>query len=91
MYYLLFYDYVEGMLSKRDPFLPGHLAHATASVDRGQLKMAGAFRDPVDGAVFVWTTDDPGVIERFVEDDPYVQNGLVTAHRIRPWNVVIGG
>ena len=91
MYYLLFYDYIEGMLEKRDPFRPGHLAHATAHVDRGVLKMAGAFGDTLDGAVFVWKTEDRSIIERFVADDPYVQAGLVPAHRIRPWNVVIGG
>ena len=25
-----------------------------------------------------------------VDNDPYVQNGLVTAWRIEPWNVVVG-
>ena len=30
-------------------------------------------------------------VEAYVAKDPYVQNGVVIRHRIRPWNVVIGG
>jgi hypothetical protein len=52
--------------------------------------MAGALVEPVDGALFVFTTDDRSVVENFVASDPYVREGLVTAWRIRPWNVVIG-
>jgi len=51
--------------------------------------MAGALAEPVDGAVLVFTTDDRSVVEDFVAKDPYVREGLVTAWRIRPWNVVI--
>lgn len=91
MYHLLFYDYVENMLERRDPFRPGHLAYARGFVERGLLKMAGAYADTVDGAVFVFTTGDPAQVADFVAHDPYVQNGLVPSHRIRPWNVVIGG
>jgi uncharacterized protein YciI len=91
MYYLLFYDYVDDMVNRRTPVRAEHLAHATAHVERGQLKMAGAYSDEVDGAVFVWTVDNRAVIERFVADDPYVQHGLVPSYRIRPWNVVVGG
>jgi hypothetical protein len=42
-------------------------------------------------AVFVWKVEDTSVIDRFVAHDPYVGEGLVTAWRIRRWNVVIGG
>jgi hypothetical protein len=30
------------------------------------------------------------VIEGFIAQDPYVQNGLVKSWRIRPWNTVVG-
>jgi uncharacterized protein YciI len=30
------------------------------------------------------------VIERFIDSDPYVRNGLVISWTIRPWTVVIG-
>ena len=88
MHYLLFYDYVADVLTRRDPFRPAHLDLARGfSADR-KLKLAGAYTDPVDGAVFVFTSREAA--EEFVSRDPYVANGLVTAHRIREWNVVIG-
>jgi len=33
---------------------------------------------------------DRGIIEAFVRDDPYVQNGLVTSWNIREWSVAVG-
>jgi uncharacterized protein YciI len=39
--------------------------------------------------MFVFLGDDPSLIEGFVTSDPYVQNGIVTGHRVLPWNVVI--
>lgn len=90
MYYLLFYDYVEDILERRTPYRAEHLALAQAAHERGELLMAGALAEPVDGAVFIFKTEGPEPIEAFVHNDPYVRNGLVTAWRIRPWTVVIG-
>ena len=86
-HWLLFYDYVEGILEKRAPHREGHLAHARAKKDEGAILMAGATGDPPNGAVFVWT--DPEGIEDWVAADPYVQAGLVTQWRVEPWNVVV--
>jgi hypothetical protein len=90
VFYALQYDYVDNMLERRTPFRAGHLALATEHLERGEIVMAGAWANPVDGALFVWRADDRSVIERFVERDPYVLNGLVPSWRIREWNVVIG-
>jgi uncharacterized protein YciI len=90
-YWLLFYDYVDDVLDRRGPLRSEHLERAQAAVDRGELLMAGALAEPVDGAVFVFTVDGPAPIEAFVDGDPYVKGGLVTRWRIRPWTVVIGG
>ena len=90
MYFLLFYDYVEDILEKRDPFRPGHLGLVESLIAEGKMAMAGALTDPVDGAVFVFKTEDIADIEQFVESDPYNQNGLVTGYKIRPWTVVGG-
>jgi uncharacterized protein YciI len=90
-YWLLLYDYAEDYLERRGPLREDHLGRARASQERGELMMAGALTDPADGAVFVFTVDDPSVIEEFVAGDPYVNNGLVTGWRIRPWTVVVGG
>ncbi len=89
MKYLLFYDYIEGIVEKRAPLREGHLGLAQCYLERGELLLAGAFTDPVDGALFVFNNREAA--ESFVRDDPYVLNGLVTGHRVREWNVVIGG
>ncbi len=91
MYFALFYDYVPGILERRGPFRPRHLELARAYQERGELLLAGAWGDPADGALFIFHANSPGVVEGFVKADPYVQNGLVTTHHIRHWNVVIGG
>jgi uncharacterized protein YciI len=90
MHSLLFYDYVDNIVERRVPFRQEHLALADEAHKRGELLMAGALTEPVDGAVFVFTTDDRSVVENFVARDPYVREGLVTSSRIRSWNVVIG-
>ena len=90
MYWVLLYDYVDDILERRGPYRETHLGLARDSHQRGALLMAGALSDPVDGALFVFTTDDRAVVEDFVGNDPYVREGLVTAWRIRPWTVVVG-
>ena len=89
--FVLLYDYVENVVEKRAPFRADHLALANEYLDRGELVMAGAFADPVDGAAFVFSVEDRARVEAFVAADPYVANGLVPAWRIREWTVVISG
>ena len=91
MYHLLFYSYVEDILEKRAPYREEHLAGARAMHERGDLVMVGAYAEPTDGALFVFKTEDPALIEAFVASDPYVKAGLVTEWKIRPWTVVLGG
>ena len=91
MYYLLTYDLVEDYLERRPQFREEHLKLATEALERGELVLAGALADPVDGAVLVFKGDDPSVAERYAKQDPYVLNGLVTDWRVREWTVVIGG
>lgn len=90
MYHLLFYDYVPDIAERRTPFRPAHLAAANQMLSEGKLLMAGAFANPLDGATFVFKATREEV-EAFVENDPYVLNGLVPGYRIREWTVVIGG
>ncbi|MBA3747388.1 MAG: hypothetical protein H0W96_07815 [Solirubrobacterales bacterium] len=89
MHHVLFYDYVENVLERRAPFREAHLALAQQCKDDGRIVMAGALGKPPTGALFVFLVDDPAQIEDFVASDPYVQNGIVTGHRVVPWTVVI--
>lgn len=90
MHLALIYKLVDDYLDRRPPLREEHLALARAAHDRGELALAGAFNDPPDRALLVWSTEDEDVVRRFVEADPYVRNGLVAAWEIRKWNVVIG-
>jgi uncharacterized protein len=91
MYLALTYTVASDYLDRRGQFREEHLALARDAKARGELALAGAFADPADSALFVWSTDDRSVVEAFVAQDPYVRNGLVTSWRIRDWNVVVGG
>jgi hypothetical protein len=90
-YYVLEYHVVDDYLERRGEFRPEHLALIEKALDEKQLLLAGALADPADRALLVWTVDDPAVIERFAEADPYVRNGLVRSWSVRPWTVVADG
>jgi uncharacterized protein len=91
MYFILLYEVVDDFINRRAPFRPEHLKLVEDAHRRGELVMAGAFADPVDGAALVFRGSDPALAIRFAETDPYVTNGLVTNWRVRGWNVVVGG
>jgi uncharacterized protein YciI len=86
---VLFYDYVGDVLERRGPYREDHLGHARRWKDAGSLVSAGALGSPPTGAMFVFLVDDPAEIDAFVADDPYVQNAIVTGHRVVPWTVVV--
>ena len=90
MHYVLFYDYVSDYMERRAQFRDAHLALAWQSHERGEFLLGGVLDDPVDSAMLLFQADSPKVIEEFVAADPYVQNGLVTRWRIRPWRTVAG-
>jgi hypothetical protein len=90
MHYLLFYDAAPDYLERRDAFRDEHLALAWKARVRGELLLAGALADPVDGALLLFQGSSPDVAEAFAEADPYVQNGLVKTWRVREWTTVVG-
>ena len=89
MHLLLEYALVDDYLERRAALREEHLALARAAHDRGELLLAGALPDPYDRALLIWTAPRD-VVERFVAEDPYVREGLVTGWSIRDWNVVVG-
>ena len=90
MHYILFYDVIDDYLEKRAKFREAHLEHGRRAHARGDLMIAGALADPVDGAVLVFRGPSPDAAKAFAEADPYVINGLVKSWRVRKWMTVIG-
>ncbi len=89
-YYALIYEAADDYVARRPAFREEHLRLARAARERGELVLAGAFADPVDGALIVFRVDQKSKVEEFARKDPYVVNGLVKKWEVRPWTVVVG-
>lgn len=90
-YYALFYrEVAPDYVARRTAFRDQHLGLARESHARGELLLAGALADPVDGALLIFRANDAKPVEEFVRKDPYVVNGLVKRWEIRSWTVVVG-
>lgn len=90
MHYLLFYEVADDYVEKRAQFRDAHLATAWKAKDRGELVLAGALANPVDGAVLLFKGDSPEVAEKFALADPYVMNGVIRRWHVREWTTVVG-
>jgi uncharacterized protein len=89
-YYAVFYEVVDDFVARRTAFREEHLRRVSESYARGELILAGALAEPADTALLIFHTDDKRTVELFVQNDPYIVNGLVKKSAIRPWNVVTG-
>jgi uncharacterized protein YciI len=87
---LLFYEAGPDYLDRRPQFRAEHLRHAWSAAERGEIVVAGALADPVDGAVLMFQGEDKSVVEDFARADPYVVNGLVARWHVREWTTVVG-
>ena len=90
MHYMLFYEYVADYMERRGAWRDAHLKLAKPYLDRGELVLGGAFADPADGAMLLFSGSSPAVAEAFASADPYVRNGLVTRWWVRGWTTVVG-
>ncbi|MGH9779521.1 MAG: YciI-like protein [Candidatus Acidiferrales bacterium] len=86
-HYILFYDLVDDYVARRGPLREQHLGLVRAARERGELVLAGALANPVDGAVLVFRSKEAA--ETFAQADPYIKNGLITAWRVREWTAVV--
>jgi uncharacterized protein len=89
-HYILFLEFDESYESRRPQFRNVHLEKAWAAVERGELILAGALTDPLDTGIILFRGESAEVVERFVKDDPYINNGLIRSWRIREWVTVVG-
>ena len=89
-HFLLFYEATADYTTKRALFRKQHLQHAIAAHERGDIVLAGALANPVDGAVLIFQGESSKAAEDFAKADPYVINGAVTSWHVREWTTVVG-
>ena len=89
-HFLLFYEVGPEYMERRAEFRAAHLEKAWASVGRGELLLAGAILEPIDGAVLLFRGESKEVAEDFARADPYVLNGLVKRWQAREWATAVG-
>lgn len=82
--------YPADVLERRGPVRPAHLAYLESLHRDGKLLMAGAWTDPVDGALFVYRGESIEQVRSWMADDPYQHAGLFDAVDLREWNIVVG-
>jgi uncharacterized protein YciI len=91
MHYLLFYENAPDYARREPAHQAAHREHVFAAVDRGELLLGGPLTDAADGAnVLLFQSDTATAAEAFAKADPYVQHGIVTHWRVRPWQTVVG-
>jgi uncharacterized protein YciI len=87
--HVLFYESAPDVLSKAPAHFPAHKARLDDFHARGTLLMVGTFGDPqAEGSMAIFTSR--AAAEEFVEDDPFILNGVVRAWHIREWNEIFG-
>ena len=90
MHFVLMYEVGPDFFERRGAFRGEHLALAWRVADSGSLVLAGAFEEPTDQAMLLFSASSPDAAMRFAEADPYVRNGLVKRWRVVRWNTVVG-
>jgi hypothetical protein len=89
-YFVLSYDVVDDMITRRAPYREEHLRLIREAHARGEMVMGGAVGDPPDGALLIFRAASPDVAEAFAREDPYVKQGLVIRWTVKPWTLVAG-
>ncbi len=84
---VMFYEVAEDGLTRARLHYEAHRARLREFHSRGVLLMAGPFANPAEGAMGVFTSREAA--EEFIENDPFVVNGVVRAWRLLEWNEVL--
>ena len=82
--YLLLYEYVEGMLERREPHRAAHLERIEAEREAGRILLSGPY-DPPSGAMIGFGDVSRDQVEAFATADPYFEAGLITSWRVEAW------
>jgi uncharacterized protein YciI len=85
---VLLYESADDVLTKAPAHFPAHVARIEEFRARGEILLVGAFGDPQkEGSMAVFPTR--AAAEAFVEEDPFVLEGVVRRSEIRDWNEML--
>jgi uncharacterized protein YciI len=86
--YVVFYESAEDVAAKAPLHFPAHRALLDAYHADGRLLLVGPFGNPqAEGSMAVFRTREAA--EAFVQEDPFVLNGVVRNVTTRVWNEVL--
>ena len=88
--YIVQYEFAGDVLEKRKPYRQAHLELLNKQAQSGKLVIGGAVDLPPTGGLMVIRDMKPDEIEKFVQEDPYVSNGVVVKYTIKPYIAVVG-
>ncbi len=88
-HWLMAYTFTPDYAERRGALRAAHLAHAWASVGRGELLLGGALEGLAEG-MLLFAVESAAAPEAFARADPYVREGLVTGWRVAEWFTVVG-
>jgi uncharacterized protein len=66
---------------------PAHRKRIEEFHERGLMLLVGTFSDAPVGAMAVFTTGEAAA--EFMAADPFLQGGVVAAHRVREWDEIL--
>lgn len=89
MKYVLLYETDPGQMAAAQAHFPAHKARLDEFHAAGTLLLVGAFENPVDGAMGIFTTREAA--EAFMAEDPFLIHGVVARATIRGWREIFGG
>lgn len=70
---------------------PEHRAYLSSLLEQGSLLASGPYTDDsAAGALLIVEAEDSAAVQALLDQDPMMIHGVVTAHEIREWNVVLG-
>ena len=87
MKHVLIYELAADAMPLAQRHFPAHRQRIQEFHDRGLMLLVGTFSDAPVGAMAVFTTREAA--EEFMAADPFLQNGVVSTHRVREWDEIL--
>ncbi len=87
MKHVLFYELAQDAMPLAQEHFPAHRTRIEEFHERGLMLLVGTFSDAPVGAMAVFSTREAA--EEFMAGDPFLQGGVVGAHRVREWDEIL--